>query len=135
VEDVKFTVQVEVTVTGEDIDNIVTTAFEGGITYWCTRGAEVVKQPEDKESWDGWASTAISRGGEVKLFDDEAGEEFVLTKDKVINGVKMFLECKKHDPQYNAGVLEGGRLDCGNIDADVADIIIQYGLFEELVYG
>lgn len=39
--DFKVKVELEVNVTQEDIDDIVTTALEGGINYWC-RKAEVV---------------------------------------------------------------------------------------------
>lgn len=59
--EVKFNVEV----TNQDIDDIMCTALEGGITYWCRR-AEVVGGKYLGE----YAHEQISRGGEVAYIEE-----------------------------------------------------------------
>ena len=59
----KFTVraQIEVNLSQQDIDDIMVTALEGGINYWCRR-AKVVGEYLGEA-----ASDQISRGGSLIL--------------------------------------------------------------------
>lgn len=56
------------TVTPQDIDDIMVTALEGGINYWC-RKAKVVG-----EYLGECASDQISRGGSLILYDAESSD-------------------------------------------------------------
>ena len=114
-----------VKLTDEDIDNIVCTALEGGITYWCS-SAEVVGGDYLGE----YASDQISRGGSLRLYDAEEGKVYELTKSQFING---FAEACRDGYLNNA--FEGDGFDTGEIDAEIADVIVQYALFGEVVYG
>lgn len=131
----KIKVEIDVAITQEDIDDIVTTALEGGINYWC-RKAEVVGKYLGE-----YASEQISRGGVLKLYDIESGDAYELNKDKLVNGIKMYLE----DPEKPYDILEVGQnsvgcskgeciLDCCMVDGCVADMIIQYALFKEIMF-
>ncbi len=31
--------------------------------------------------------------------------------------------------------VDDGRIDCGDVDGEIADMIVQYAIFDELVYG
>ena len=132
----RIKIEIEVVVTGENIDDILATALEGGINYWCDR-AEVVG-----DYLGDFASEQISRGGQLKLFDFEAEEVYLLTKEKLIDGIKKYLT----DPDKPYDILESGTdsvgcskgesvIDCCMVDASVADMIIQYALFGEVIYG
>lgn len=116
-----------VKVTAQDIDDIVATAFEGGINYWC--GEERVVGDYLGE----YASDQISRGGEIILtdFEDEE-EEYKLTLPKLLKGIKLAIE-QDYYTEYDW--VRGNKLDPCQIDADVADAIIQLALFGEIVYG
>ena len=127
----EFVVQMPVKVTQENVDDIMCAAFEGGITYWCNQ-ADVVKQPTEEIKW---AHQAISRGGEIELYDAEENEKHILTLDKFKEGLQRFLRCENHHPSYNEGVVLDGELDCGNIDANSADMIIQYAIFGKVIYS
>lgn len=74
-ENFKVKAELEINVTQEDIDDIVATALEGGINYWC-RKAEVVGDYLGE-----YASEQISRGGTLKLYDSEEDEVYELTRD------------------------------------------------------
>lgn len=117
----------DVRVRNEDIDDIMVTALEGGINYWC-RKAEV------KGDYLGeYASDQISRGGELVLHDAEENESYTLSKEKFMEGLKKYIaagntECIDRENDILS-------IDPGNIDAEAADCIIQYALFGDVVYG
>ena len=112
-------------VSDEDIDDIMSAALDGGITYWCGR-AEVVG-----EYLGEYASEQISRGGTLKLYDiEDLKTVYELTLDKFLNGLRLWLENERA-----FALTEAGRLDIGQIDAAAADTIIQYALFCDIVYG
>ena len=112
-------------VSDEDIDDIMSAALDGGITYWCGR-AEVVG-----EYLGEYASEQISQGGILKLYDIEDPKTvYELTLDKFLNGLRLWIENERA-----FALTEAGRLDVGQIDAAAADTIIQYALFCDIVYG
>ena len=124
----KFEVVAEIRarLTQEDIDDIMVGALEGGINYWC-REAEVVG-----EYLGEYASEQISRGGALTLYDAESSDKWTLDLEKFLNGVKLWLQ--NGDDRYDA--LQGdGTLDTGEIDGEMADMIVQYALFGEVVFG
>lgn len=118
-----------ISVTQEDIDDIMCSALEGGITYWCYE-ADVLG-----EYLGEYASEQISRGGKLKLYlwEEVNGEtKYWLTLDKFLKGIQKWYEdgCD----EYGA-VQPDGTLDCCEIDSAMADLIIQFALFDEIVFG
>ena len=111
-------------VSDEDIDDIMSAALDGGITYWCKR-AEVVG-----EYLSEYASEQISRGGTLRLYDIEDGTVSELTLDKFLNGLRLWIENER-----TFEFTDAGRLDVGQIDALAADVIIQYALFNDVIFG
>lgn len=125
----KFTVkaEVEAKLTAQDIDDIMVSALEGGITYWCCN-AEVV----GGEYLGEYASDQISRGGSLMLYDAESNDKWELTLEKFLNGVKLWLQ--NGDDRYHA-LQKDGTLDTCEVDGEMADLIVQYALFQEVVFG
>ena len=120
-----LTVAFNFVVSGEDIDDIMSAAMDGGITYWCGR-AEVVGDYRGE-----YASEQISRGGTLKLYDiEEPKTVYELTLEKFLTGLRLWIENERA-----FSLTAGGRLDIGQIDAPAADTIIQYALFNDIVYG
>ena len=73
-----------------------------------------------------------SCGGTLELFDAESDDKWTLTRDMLLRGIKQWAEFGG-DPCL--AILGNGTLDTGEIDAEVADMIVQYALFGEVVYG
>jgi hypothetical protein len=123
--DEKFRVSIslDVDLSQQDIDDIMVVALEGGINYWC-REAEVVG-----EYLGEYASDQISRGGSLILHDAESSDKWELTRDKFLNGVKLYFEHGCEVP------VEDNAIDTCGIDACAADSIVQYALFGKLVFG
>lgn len=119
-----------VIVTNEDIDDIMVSALEGGINYWCNAAVVVGQYLGD------FASDQISRGGMLKLHAVEDDEWLILSKEKFLHGLSMRLS-DDSVKEFITDVDEDGRrhLDPGSIDGNEADNIVQYALFDELVYS
>lgn len=123
-----FEIKIErtINVTQEDIDDIMCSALEGGITYWCYK-AKVVGDYLGE-----YANEQISRGGTLKLYDQEDGSIYELTLDKLINGIKI---AANNNYYSDYEWIYGNEIDCCQIDAEVADCIVQCALFGDVIYG
>jgi len=108
--------------TDQDIDDLMTAAFEGGINYWCGKVTFKDDLPEFK---DKYASDCIALGATLILHDAESSDKWELDLEKVLKGITMF--CTE------ANMPLSDLID--NHDADVADKIIQYALFNEQVFA
>ena len=141
--EVKFTVERVLTV--EDMDDIFTTAIESGydsIGYWaCLDNTtpdwkKARKQLKDAGA-DLYFGTVITKillnGDKVCFYDAEADEEdlqddeiWYLDMEKFLNGCKIYEKER------------GSLLKCledGSFDAVEADCLMQYALFNEIVFG
>lgn len=117
---------IKLKVTAEDIDDIIATAFEGGINYWC-KEAEVVGDYLGE-----FASDQISRGGVVRLYDAENDDVYELTLDKVLKAIqRAYSERWFCDYEW----CNGETIDTYNVDAMVADAIVQLALFDDVIFG
>ncbi len=127
-EDRFLNVIMKIKVTGEDVDDIMTGALEGGISYWCDKTEPI------GDCLGRYASEQISRGGKLLLFDFEAGEKHCLDLEKLLNGIKLWA---MNPVGCNCLEQADGKLvmDCGNADAIVCDAIVQYALFGDVIYG
>lgn len=117
-----------IVVTQEDIDDIMASALEGGINYWCGK-VEV-----DGKYIGKYASEQISRGGTLVLHDTEEGRTELLTKEKLLQGIKMYAEQPKSSDIFEI-IDHELHIDCGMVDEEVADAIVQYAIFSAIFYG
>lgn len=125
-----------INVTEEDIEDIMCTALEGGINnYW----ADYDRNDEeylpyidyDDEPFSELCTKILLDGGWVWLIDSYEDTYYPLTLDKLMTGIQRWI-----DGGYDMyGAVDGEELDCGNIDSECADCIIQLALFGEIVYG
>lgn len=110
--------------------DVVITAVEGGIGYWArTRNYR----------WDEGDDAAGQAYATVEVFDaDGALADWKLVNaDTVAHGIGKIRDANfKINPDLRALILGAdAENDAGNIDADAADVIVQAGLFGEIVYG
>ena len=123
-----FTIEItqRFTVTQQNIDDIMDIALEGGITYWCSK-AEVVGKYLGEN-----ANEQISRGGCLILHDAESDDKYALNLDNFLLGLEKAIVGNWF---ANYDWYHGNELDTCNIDAEVADVIIQLALFDDVIYG
>ena len=113
----KFKIEIEVDV--DFLDCVMVTALEGGINYW----ADDVIYPENEECNRMRASDIVASTEHSIVIVDCEGDPHNLNREKLLKGLSMY--AKEH----------GLTTDAGQIDATAADLIIQFALFGEIVYG
>lgn len=123
--------------TKEDILDILTTAIEGGIGYWCcldntdpdwvAARQQLKEETHDTPCYCDVAYKVMTNGKAVKLEDEEDGTVLELTLEKFQQG------CAKYTQETGRDIHR--TIDESAFDAEDADMIIQYALFGELVYG
>ena len=125
----EFEYTVKKKITEEEITNIIVDGLEGGITYWAMLHNDT---PEFEEYYkDKNLATAeivakiILNGGSVKITDNEEDvePEYDLTLDRLLVGIQKNAEERPYD------------CDLENYDATTCDCIIQYAIFDEVVFG
>lgn len=111
--------------TADNVDSIVVTAFEGGVSYWCgVRRNEVFVDKPSNVPLSTWITHCLLEGKEIVLYDiEEIEDDVTLTLEKLLKGVSINSERRPHDS------------DLENMDADTADSIIQYAVFGKLVFS
>jgi hypothetical protein len=127
----------------EFLSDIITTAIEGGTGYW----AQVSQY---QYVMDGELSVCVGKrngdGAKATIHeldeDDVEGsgykkEGVVIDIDTIAHGIGLILSGKVGIHDRLEELLKRGneRNDAGDVDADVADMIVQAALFEEIRYG
>lgn len=98
-------------VTQEQIDDIMSTALEGGITYWCDRAATNFDQEEH------YLSDMLTLTKRLELHVTDENKWVVLELDKLLN------------------VLGEMQFNFDDYDALDADAAVQKAVFGEVIYG
>jgi hypothetical protein len=104
----------------EDMENIVCTAFEGGINYWCDTAEGAHPKNDDAYCPEGWAYNLYVTD---ECADDET-KPATLDAESLQKGITICLT--KYPWHVN--------LD-GDFDAENADAIIQCAVFGDIIYG
>jgi hypothetical protein len=125
-----LTVTKNVIISQEDIDEIMCTALEGGITYWCMHAQSIMEEEWMKENNITYLSDVTGRGGDIVLTTDDG--DYVLTLKAFLTGLQMAID---DDTIAIETINNEYHIDTCMIDADIADVIIQYALFGKLVYA
>lgn len=117
-------VKIKVKITKQDIGDILTTAFEGGIGYWC-------KKVETMSGSTDYAEiiSAVVKGSAVRFYEIDSDNSWLLGKASLRKGLSKYFQ------EFNSNCIYSGTIDTGEIDSDDADTIIQLALFNEIVFN
>lgn len=127
-----YNITINIKVTDEDVMDIMCSAIEGGIGYWACLD-NTTKEFEDAPKDEPYSETCakiLLNGGGVWLVDEDG--DYWLSLERLLIGIENWF--KSGGDKYGAVCIDG-TLDCGNIDAECADAIIQFALFDDIVYG
>ena len=125
----KYSVNPTFNFSDEDMLDIICSAtydisYWGGVDndtneWWDARS----EMPKDS-TFEDLMYHILKKGEKVIIFDvEDEDETWHLTLEKLLNGIKLTIE----NGYWN------GKID--DIDGEVGDIIFQYALFNEIVYG
>jgi hypothetical protein len=125
----EFEYIVKRTVTEEQITDIIVDGFECGIGYWAflNNDTDEFKKyyAETDLATSEIAAKILLDGGAVSITDNEGGVEpkHPLTLERLLVGIQKNAEERPED------------CDLDNYDAITCDCIIQYAIFDEVVFG
>jgi len=133
-EKVVATIQIPLQITESDIENIIVDSFEGGSNYWMgvdntAPGWEDRPKGKDGVPISQWATKLLLEGKQVQLFDIEDeedtshNEEYRLNLNKLLEGIKLNATERPFDCNLE------------DMDATTVDCIVQYALFNKVVFG
>lgn len=120
--------------TKEEIDNILSAVLDEGT-------AEYTAQVEtaEEEFLGDYITEQISLNGALIFHLDESVDntdqtEYTLTKEKFLKGLKQYIT--ENENGANILAFDNGQLivDTSTVDAGIADAILQYALFDEIVF-
>lgn len=107
--------------------DVLTTAIEGGINYWSTVLTISDRSPEPEQI------TA------VVISEDEDRTQRTITSVALINTLASIEGFAEEIPQDIFDMLADAYADldegAGDIDAELADVLVQLTLFGEIIYG
>jgi hypothetical protein len=121
----------------EFLSGVLSTALEGGVGYWSV--ADAIERVGDYPNGDWeYASVTLTENGDGDNWCSQRDEEcqgHQVDLDTIARGIAGLLG---RDPRYRHHKLlaEANREnDACDIDSDIADDIVQYGIFGSLVYA
>ena len=125
----KITITVEIS--DKMIEDILCSAFEGGITYWAENIS--CKDNDDMKKVGGWKHEYLTKtklkDAIMYIHDIETGERYPITKKSIIDALQ-----KMDNPEYKYTKALKRILD-GQWDADDADIVVQTACFGQVFFG
>ena len=123
----KFTVQITKEYTDEEMEDIVITALEGGIGYWACldNDNEDWKEVPEEFTTSEWCWQLLKAGKTLHFLDAEYPEdgEYFLDLSSLLDGISKAIQNGNWDG------------DMDTIDADAADAVFQYAIFDDIIYG
>lgn len=127
------TTNANIKITEENISDILSSAIYGGIGYWAiidNTGVEVSANKSYEEVY----TKILVGGGYIKVIDVDVEDDpitYWFNLNELLSGIQLWIELGMD--RY--GAVNGNELDCGCIDLECADCIIQLALFDDVVYG
>jgi hypothetical protein len=131
-------ITVDIVIARKQIAYLLTTAFEGGIGYWCPRQEFRYREPkawepvldegdEKPERWKAYDYPLLP-GGSVTFFADEDApvKKCVLNLETIAKGLQVM--ASKHSWHFNNFLND-------NADAETGDVFVQCCVFGDVVYG
>jgi len=111
--------------------DIATTAFEGGIDYWCSNASYTNPDLADilleREEYPPYAVAQYWDGNGMLIEEDEDGTQTILDLDNLNEALE--------NPELPMPVAMRVLQNDGSADAKDADLIVQVALFGKVVYG
>ena len=123
-----------VPITDDMIDNVFVTAIEGGSNYWCLipdKEYNVIKLLEPKAPLSiGLARAVMLHKVDIDIHDAENSDELLGTLS--YNKIKERLQSAHNDEDVMRHLMA---IVSDDYDADNADVVFQYLVMGEIVYG
>lgn len=130
----------------ESLNFLVCDAFEGGIGYWAMLDNTTKEYKEARRRlldigaknicYEDILVEMLLNGDSIILYDAEDEDEvYRLNLGKLANGFVMFLQNDADNEGYFYNLREDYEMICEDLDSSDADCIVQYALFNDIIFG
>jgi len=130
-ENQKYTMKIELEVKYDDqfLEDVIVIALEGGSNYWieCIKVKDFENSNPKNVPLSEWIFNQLKNDKIIVIYL-EHDQRAYLTMRKLKYGIKKYFS-------DSSKLIGGLTLDAGDYDADMADCVLQYAVFDELVYG
>lgn len=116
-------IKIPFNITDEFIEDVMTTALEGGCNYWIEDVRNTNPNPKSE-----YFSTSLAEGDTLIITDSETCEEHAIDKYSFVEGYKRYIERR-----VKLGL--DFYTDPCDIDSGEADDILQLAVFKEIIFG
>ncbi len=120
------TAKLSIEIQDSTIDAIMKTALREGVQHWCK--SSQVKNKDYRGTK--FASESLSKGATLILLEKNEPAQHELTREMLINGIKLFI---KNNPIRID--LNTFNQDIAHMDANSADKVVQYAIFERILFA
>lgn len=127
-----ITIQITHEISDQDIKDLMSSAIDSGIGYWCP-GTKIVTHGENEEQQEfpsEQLGETLVKGGTIAFAEDEeeAGDpkKYVwheMTLDTLTKGFQKYF------------LRQNASTDSGDWDSEHSDVIVQLAIFGEIIYG
>lgn len=117
----EMTVNIPFRITEQFMADVLCTCFEGGSNYWIEDVTNLSNNPKSQ-----YFSESFAKGDKLSILVEDLIYE--LSHQRFVKGFRLYV---KHCIENKLPVYT----DPCDIDGEIADMILQFALFSELVYG
>lgn len=110
----------------QELEDMLTTAFEGGSNYWCSSIRITKTNQEIPEQEFLSEDIASGRVMEISVHDNEGGKQYLVTREKLIQAFQLMAD---QEPRHFQDFAEE------NSDAITGDVWFQLAVFGRTIYG
>ena len=120
----------------ETVRDIITTAIEGGINYWAgldnskqeyQDAIQRLKQKHEELYYESIVIELWNNHDSLTLYDLDDDTRYTLSKDDFVKG------CELYETHTGKSIVKA--FDDSDFDANDADMIFQYAIFGEVIFG
>lgn len=135
------TINVKLELQDQFLRDVLATAVWYGSSYWAGYENPVLHKQEGQSYTDYQSITVNDLGDD---HDEEAKARYEITLAKVAEGIERLIGRNFNSEEshaiphvsYSSAMLRAAALgDAGNVDADLADIVLQLACFGHIIYG
>lgn len=124
--------KIEITIPDEAIEDVFVTAIEGGSNYWYwikSKSVDMVREYEPKGSFSvALYKSVMNHGADIQVHDVESGDLLgTLSYDSIKDRIANLMESEHAHRMFN--------MMKGDYDAEDADVVFQYMVMNEIVFG
>ena len=128
--DKEYTIEIPIKVTNEDLYNILWSAIHQGSTYWLN---DVTDSKGKQISTKDILTELVEKHKPVTFIYPETDDDSEL--GKVYLTLSALIEAVEKYVSKYGDCIENGAIDTCKIDSPSCDLILQYALFGEQVFG